>query len=336
MGIKNSCNLLVGLSLFLLTVFVSAQSQESSWEWEVVKTTNKPIARHENSFVSIKNKFYLIGGRGIKPVSIYNTTTQVWSEGTKPPIEIHHFQAVAYKANIYIIGAMTGKYPYETPLPNILIYNPKKNTWSQGSEIPKHRRRGSAGVVIKNNKAFVVSGIVDGHNSKHVPWVDSYNFKTKKWTVLADAPRSRDHFNAVINKNKIYAVGGRNSSYATKQTFDLTIAEVDVYDVKTNRWVTLPKHDNITVERAGTASVFLGDDLILIGGESMVQKQAHQEVDAYNIEKKNWRKIKTLNTGRHGTQAIVYKNSIYIVAGSGSRGGKPELNSMERFFKQKP
>ncbi|GAA4957685.1 Kelch repeat-containing protein [Algibacter aquimarinus] len=331
----NSQRILFIFNLFLLSCLSFSQVIESKGVWQTLETINSPVARHENSFVRVKNKFYLLGGRGIKPISIYNVKTNTWSQGAKPPVEIHHFQAVTYKGNIYIFGAMTGKYPYETPLPNILIYNPKKDIWVEGAEIPKERRRGSAGVVIQKNNAYIVSGIVDGHNSTHVPWVDVYDFKTKIWKILKDAPRPRDHFHAAINDGKIYAVGGRNSSYATKQTFQLTIPEVDVYDIDTNNWTTLGKENNINVQRAGASCVFLGDDLVLIGGESISQKEAHQDVDAYNIKTKTWRKLNNLKRGRHGSQAIVYKKEIYIVAGSGNRGGKPELYSMEKFTKNK-
>lgn len=318
-------------NILLFSNSIVGQQDKFIGNWETILLETKPLARHESSFVDVKDKFYLVGGRGIKPVSIYDTKTNIWSLGKETPVEIHHFQAVNYKSEIYIFGAMTGRYPYEKPLEYILIYNPKKNTWRKGEEIPENRRRGSIGVVIKKNKAYLISGIVDGHNSTHVPWVDSYNFKTKKWAILADAPRARDHFHAAIKNGKIYAVGGRNSSFATNQTFHLTIPEVDVYNIKMNSWETLAEEKNLQVQRAGTSIVFLGDDLILIGGESMSQKEAHNEVDAYNIKTKAWRKLKNLNRGRHGSQAIVYNDEIYIVAGSGNRGGKPELDSMERF-----
>lgn len=45
----------------------------------------------------------------------------------------------------------------------------------------------------------------------------------------------------------------------------------------------------------------------------------------------NWTLGAALQIGRHGTQAICYKNAIYIVAGSGNQGGKPELASLEVF-----
>lgn len=319
--------------LHFLILFQCVRSQETKdlGQWETISSETAPVARHECSFVAVDNNFYLLGGRGIMPVSIYSTETNSWTEGEAPPIEIHHFQAVSYHGNIYVFGAMSGKYPYEKPLKNILIYKPQENVWEIGAEIPEHRRRGSAGVVVQNGKAYMISGIVDGHNSTHVAWVDGYDFETMEWKELADAPRPRDHFHAALYDGEIYVAGGRNSSYATKQTFDLTIPEVDVYTIATNSWRTLPPKNNLPTMRAGTSAIFLGDDLVVIGGESMAQKEAHATVEAYNIKTKTWRNLENLNRGRHGSQAIIYKNKIHIAAGSGNRGGKPELDDMEVF-----
>ncbi|MBT8185157.1 MAG: galactose oxidase [Eudoraea sp.] len=316
--------------LFFVQMILS-QEIINKGEWKTISSTTQAIARHECSFVAVGNTFYLLGGRGIKPVSIYNTETNTWTKGKEPPIEIHHFQAVAYQGKIYMFGAMSGKFPYEKPLENILIYNPEEDEWKIGPEIPEARRRGSAGVIVQNDKAYIISGIVDGHNSTHVPWVDAYDFKTGTWHTLSDAPRPRDHFHAAYNNGIIYAAGGRNSSYATNQIFDLTIPEVDIYDIESNTWSTLLKVNHIPTMRAGTSVAFVENDLIVIGGESAAQNEAHNNVEAYNIESKTWRKLPALNTGRHGSQALVHKNEIYIVAGSGRRGGKPELSSMEVF-----
>jgi len=83
--------------------------------------------------------------------------------------------------------------------------------------------------------------------------------------------------------------------------------------------------------RAGASAVFLGDDLILIGGESVAQNEAHNNVDGYSLKSQTWRKLASLNVGRHGTQAVVVKDKIIIAAGCGNRGGKPELSSIEAF-----
>lgn len=318
----------------IITNIAHSQNENVTTHWESRETTGTPLARHENSFVAVGKNFYLLGGRGIKPISIYNTETNTWTEGAAPTIEIHHFQGVAYNDKLYVIGAMTGKYPYETPVTHMLIYDPEKDNWEDGPEIPEERRRGSCGVVIDGNSVYMVSGIVDGHNGTHVPWMDRYDFKTGKWTVLADAPRARDHFQAAIGDGKIYAVGGRNSSFATQQTFELTIPEVDVYDIRKNAWHTLVETANLPTQRAGTSTVLYENQLILIGGESSTQELAHTEVEALNLTTMKWKALPPLNRGRHGTQAILHDNGIYIAAGSGNRGGKPELDSLEKLALQ--
>lgn len=282
---QNKTILFTGFFVFLFS-YLRAQENAVNAQWETLSTLERVIPRHENSFVAVKDKFYVLGGRGIKPISIYDTKTNTWTTGKESPIEIHHFQAVVYKHKIYVIGAMTGKYPYETPLENMLIYDPKKDSWQKGPEIPKNRRRGACGVVVQGHKVYLVSVIVDGHNSGHVPWLDVYDFKKKSWTILADAPRARDNFHAVIGKGKIYAVGGRNSSYATKQTFELTLPEIDIFDIKTNTWKTLAKEQHLPTQRAGTSTVFYKNNLIVIGGESGALKAAHDDVEAFDVKTK--------------------------------------------------
>lgn len=318
----------------LLAMQWSKDSQQEERSWEMLACHGSPSARHENSFVEVNDKFYLLGGRGIKPVDIFDPASNTWTSGAEPPIEVHHFQAVAYGGKIYIIGAMTGKYPRENPLERILIYDPENDSWEMGDTIPEERRRGSAGVVINGDKAIILSGIIDGHWDGHVPWADQYDFTTGEWTVLADAPRPRDHFHAAISEGKIYCAGGRNSSKKTEQTFELTIPEVDVYDIAENSWSFLPEAQHLPTERAGTSSAFLGKQLIIIGRESANQETAHSEVEAYHTETKTWKRLDALVRGRHGSQAIVYDDAIYIAAGSGNRGGSPELNSIERYGKK--
>jgi N-acetylneuraminic acid mutarotase len=327
---------LIALIIFFAWVIESkAQSNQAKGNRQTLECKGVPEDRHENCFVEVGDKFYLLGGRGIKPVNIFDPKKNTWTDGALPPIELHHFQGVSYKGKIYVIGAMTGKYPDEKPISTILIYDPKADKWSEGDEIPENRRRGSAGVVVIKDKAILVSGIVDGHNGKHVAWVDEYDFKTGKWKVLSDVPRARDHFAAVTKDGKIYCAGGRNTSEDTNQTFELTIGGVDVYDIKSDSWESLPESQNIPTQRAGTSTVILGNNLIVIGGESGSQPVAHNQVEAFNIKTKSWRQLANLERGRHGTQAILYKNAIYIAAGCGNRGGKPELDSIEKFEMEK-
>ena len=144
--------------------------------------------------VEFAGKSYLFGGRGIKPVEEFDPAAITWRKLGPTPLEIHHFQPVAFENKIYVMTAMTGKYPKETPLDNIRIYGPKLDTWRQGPKVPKHRRRGGAGTVVHNGKNYIAGGIIDGHTSGTVAWFDEFDPKTGKWRELPDAPHIRDHF----------------------------------------------------------------------------------------------------------------------------------------------
>ncbi|MDF7809193.1 kelch repeat-containing protein [Pontiellaceae bacterium B12219] len=313
---------------FFICSLLLAGSAFAAEKWETLKTKGEPKARHEAAFVEFEGEFYLLGGRRIQEVSIFNPETKTWRSGTKPPIEVHHFQPVVYDNKIMIVCAMTGKYPKETGLEKILIYEPKKDAWSWGDEIPAARRRGSASVVNVDGKLYVIAGIINGHMGGYVDWADLYDPETGTWTQLKDAPHKRDHFQAAYLDGKIYAAGGRTTSKETGQLFDLTVPEVDVYDISTGKWSVLKR--NLPTPRAGNSTAAIGNDIVVAGGESMARKEAHSEVEAWDTEKEKWHDYPSLQQGRHGTALILHENCIYTCSGSGGRGGGPELTTTER------
>jgi outer membrane protein assembly factor BamB len=283
--------------------------------------------RHEHGYVKAGSKFYLLGGRGINPVDIFDPATGAWTKGASSPVEMHHFQAVVFENDIYVVGAMGGAFPKEPPLANIYIYNPANDAWRTGPAIPAGRRRGGAGAVLHNGEIYVVAGITNGHYDGHVAWVDAFNPRTGQWRQLPDAPRARDHFHAGIIDGKIYAAAGRRSSAATNQTFQLTVAEVDVFDLATNRWSTLPPAGNIPTPRAGAGAVVMDGRLIVLGGESD-QPLAHASVEALDPATGRWTTLKPLAMGRHATQAVLHDGKIYLASGSRTQGAT-EVDTQE-------
>jgi N-acetylneuraminic acid mutarotase len=283
--------------------------------------------RHEHGYVQVGDRFYLLGGRRIQPVDIFDPATGTWTKGAAPPIEIHHFQAVAFDNKIYLLGAMTGRFPVEPPLSNVYIYDPAANAWTVGPEVPADRRRGGAGAVLHNGEIILIAGITNGHSDGHVTWVDAFNPRTGQWRRLPDAPRARDHFHAAIINNKIYVAAGRRSSYATGQTFELTVPEVDVFDLGTNQWSTLPTSGNLPTQRAGAAVAVVAGRLLVMGGES-AQALAHADVESLDPATGQWTALAPLSMGRHATQAILHDGRLYLASGSRTRGAT-EVDTQE-------
>lgn len=316
------------LILFFALAFINDLNAQS-YEWQSLKADGNATERHENAFVRAGNKFILLGGRGMKPIDIYNTQNKEWSEGAQPPFEIHHIQAVSLDGLVYVVGAMTGGWPYETPLSHILIYDPVLDTWAIGPEIPEHRRRGAAGTVVYNDKIYVVNGIINGHTSGWVSWLDEFDPTTNQWRELPNAPRARDHIHAAVVDDKLVVAGGRRSGYGSGG-FETTIKETNIYDFDTGEWTELPSPEgDIPTERAGIAAAVHKGNVLIIGGESGSQQSAHDEVEALDISTGTWTALPSLHRGRHGTQAIYFDDMVIVGAGSGNRGGGPELNSFE-------
>lgn len=299
--------------------------------WTVVNCNGEPHCRHENGFAEYRDKFYLFGGRRIQPVDIFDPATSTWSVASKPPLEIHHFQPVVVDSQIWLLGTMTGEFPRETPLESVMIYEPDTDLWKEGPAIPEHRRRGAAGCVLHTDGwIYVVGGIVDGHHSGTQAWFDRINPSTGEWQVLADAPNKRDHAPCAIVGERLYFFGGRETGRHNGTDYDAlfhaTIADVDVYDFNTQQWST--HHEPLPVETAAGGTGVLNEKIYYVGGESG-RLEAFTDMQIFNANSDTWSTGPALNRARHGTNCCVYNQKLWIAAGSGARGGEPELNSIE-------
>ncbi len=324
----------ISLATVLIIITTTANAQNVpllNYRWTTIEASGDVTGRHENGFVEFEGKFYLIGGRGLNPVNVFDPRTNTWEIKGKPPLELHHFQAVVYDDAIYILGAMTGLYPKEKPVENIWIYYPNNDEWVMDAVIPAERQRGSAGAVLYNNKIYLVGGIEYGHTSGTNNYFDSYDLKTKEWELLTKAPNIRDHFPAIVVDDKLYCIGGRNTSLHHNGNFTAffkaTIALVDVYDFNTGSWHTLK--DEIPYPTAAGGIVNIDNYILYMGGEGEL-KQAYNLTQCFEINKGEWTQLAPLNIGRHGSGAIFFNKNIYIAAGSQNQGGG-NMNSIEVF-----
>ncbi len=321
--------------ILVFAAFFNLSAQDlTQYRWTQLDAAGTVKGRHENGFVEFNGKFYLIGGRGINPVNVFDPVTNSWETLGDSPMEIHHFQPVVYKDAIFMVGAMTGKYPKEIPLENIWIYYPEKDSWEKGPKIPEDRRRGGAGAVLYEDKIYLVGGIEYGHTSGTCNYFDSYDLESRQWETHTKAPHLRDHFPAVVVGDKLYCVGGRNTSVHHPDNFGAffaaTIPQIDVFDFNENQWYTLP--EELPFPTAAGGLVVLGDKLLYIGGECEWPNASFQ-TQCLNIETGKWEQLASLVTGRHGSSAIRYDNKIYLAAGSSNKGGG-NMNSIEVFSEE--
>ncbi len=325
---RKSTLLLFYFFLFLIPDLVFAQPLESPGDGAVWKdiVSNSSLnfqPRHEAGYVGINGKFYMVGGRGNRALNVFDPLTQEWTEASIPfNKELHHFQAINFQNKLYLIGAFTGSFPDETPIGDIYIYDPSTNEWEVRTDvIPVARRRGAAGAVVYNNQIYIIGGIINGHTNGWVKWFDKYDPATGKWQILPDAPRERDHFQAVIVTNKLYAIAGRKTGFTS--LLGDTETAVDVYNFSTGNWTTLPPQIHLPTARAGAATFEIDGKIIIAGGESE-SNGAHNDVDIFDPSVNTWSALPPLNNGRHGIQAIADNGIIYIAGGWGYVGASGE------------
>ena len=289
-----------------------------------------PTQRHESGYIEVGDRFYIVGGRETNTVNIYDPISDIWTEGATAPMDLHHFQSIEYQGLIYVVGAFTGNFPNDMPVPNIYIYDPATDIWTEGPEIPVNRRRGAAAAVVYKGKIYLAGGIQNGHTGGRVSWLDEYDPKTNTWTILPDAPNDRDHVQAIIFDDKLYLVAGKQTNLGGN--LNATISLVDVFDFDNQTWSSLP--NPIPTPRGGTSLALLGNEILAIGGES-TSSGSLVKTEALNLEDNTWRTLPNLVQGRHGTQAVVNNGVVYIAVGSPIIGGGNSKTQEVFYFIQK-
>ena len=83
---------------------------------------------------------------------------------------------------------------------------------------------------------------------------------------------------------------------------------------------------NLSTNAGGTG--VLGGKIHYVGGEAG-RMEAFTEMQIFEPARGQWNLGPPLNRARHGTNCCVHDGKLWIAAGSGARGGEPELTSIE-------
>lgn len=309
-------------ALLLATALLPAISDAQTWQEYSTRDGSTVTARHEAGYVTDGDKIYVMGGRGNRPVEVFDAGSDTWDTLAPLPMELHHFQPVLLDGHIYVIGAFTCCYPIEDNVSDIYRLNIQQNEWEIAGSVPAARLRGSTGAVVYDDKIYIVGGNTNGHAGGAVAWLDEYNPATGNWRTLPDAPHARDHFSAAVIDGKLIVSAGRVSN----RSFGGMVAETDVYDFDNGTWETT---SDIPTPRAGATIATSAGNLIVIGGESDTQVPAHDNVEAYQVSTRLWRSLPALRAGRHGGASGVVNNRLHAITGNIFRGGGNEVSSHE-------
>lgn len=180
-----------------------------SRSWQAGKPMSSPRWAHMATVVN--GKIYVIGGisgtgssrRSLNQMEIYDPDNNAWSEGPPLPTSKQGGTAVSLGGKVYVIGGRTGAGDTGYATKTVDIYDPLKNSWSSGKEMPQ-ARTGTQSVVIKD-KIYVIGGAAGGTPTNSI---DVYDPAAGTWNKAASMKRARTGHCASSVGDRIYIIGG--------------------------------------------------------------------------------------------------------------------------------
>jgi N-acetylneuraminic acid mutarotase len=124
----------------------------------------------------------------------------------------------------------------------------------------------------------------------------------------------------VSRRGLIYCIGGR------QQTVASTLGTVEAFDPLERRWIT--GYANMPTARAGHAAGLLHGKIVVLGGEG--PGVTYSEVEEYDPRSNTWRALTSMSSPRHGTNAAVIGNILYV-PGGGLLPGSDATDTMLAF-----
>jgi len=124
--------------------------------------TPMPTASHNYASAVVYNKIYIIYS---DLNQIYGTETDAWSQGTSAPWDFGWGCAAATTGvnapkRIYVMGECTSSNEGE-PSYFVRVYDPEKDAWTFGSDIPTHRDL--FGVAVVNDMLYAIGGLTSSY-----------------------------------------------------------------------------------------------------------------------------------------------------------------------------
>jgi N-acetylneuraminic acid mutarotase len=275
-----------------------------SYVWETAAPL--PIQRCILSVAAVNGKIYSFGGRGIDVettpnVYVYDTTTKTWA--TRNPMPSNQIAGATAVVNgkVHVIGGHDNE---GGDLKTHRLYDPATDTWTDKAPLPEALNSDSKNAVHFNGKIYVVGG--EG-SSGAIGTNYIYDTATNTWTTGAPMPTPRWGHNVVLIGQKIYAIGGIDTTMSTD-----ALAVVEAYDIATNTWTT---RQPLPDARVASCSTVVNDHIYTIGGRPSYSGTVEKTVFEYNPETDSWTIVADMSVARCQFGVAVVANRIHAIGG---------------------
>lgn len=325
--------------LNVCTLAATPRTQAQQLQWKFAAPLPMPIG--ELYGASVGGKMYVLGGLvGGSPTGYnweYDPAADKWTARKAMPRPAHHIMIAPYQNKIYVFGGFVRPQaaPGWQPINSSWAYDPATDSWTALAPMPTPRGAGQAAEL--GGKIYVLGG---AHSNKPddpgapispgspeqlvVGTVEAYDPATNTWQERAPMPTARNHFLAVADAGKLYAIDGRvGSCFVTKSgSIDL----IEAYDPAANLW-QLAGRDIVA---RGDVSGGVHDGLIYVAGaegQNFFWKYTSWLVDAFDPKTGTWTMLPHMQIARHGFAAAFVENQLHVVGGGFQSDGMPRVDT---------
>jgi N-acetylneuraminic acid mutarotase len=232
---------------------------------------------------------------------------------------------------IYLLGGLVDANPND-PSPVTVnwtasgeshVYDADTDAWDALLPMPNGTERGSAIMGVHGEMIYVAGGMtfLDFEDQNSVSSVIAFNTTSGNWQKLPDAasnlPEGRQHGVGEVVGSTFYVLGGR---YMKREYVRGTVFKLDL-DCPEAGWKT--SQNIMPVPRGGLSGGAVGTKFYTFGGEGNpnATNGIFQETEMFDMANETWVEKSPMPVPRHGLNAAVVGNRVYLPGGGLQEGG---------------
>ncbi|MBL7715286.1 MAG: hypothetical protein JNL01_07430 [Bdellovibrionales bacterium] len=247
----------------------------------------------------------------LKTTEIYDPATDTWTKRADMPFDLYRFAVAHFTASDGLdrIAVIGGKQNTATTVDTIYIYDPARDTWSNGPTMTTPRSD-AASVTLPDGRVFVGSGLNGGNNLSYGfydplagTWTDGVN------SMVSAHPKGAVHFvssaDSGLGYDSILIFGG---GYGTGMSPNNTVERLRLDTGVWNSMATMSTS-------VGTAQIVAvgGDKFLRVGGITGAANAS--SVEEYDLSANAWTAKASIPAGRGSHVAVLLSNNKILCAG---------------------